>query len=111
VEQEYPLGLPRPVIACRARRHRGAHLAYIKIRGQWRYLYRAIDKHGTPIDFLLTAKRDQEAAKRFFRKMLKDTPLLASDQIGTDRAAPYPPAIAASRKRDSCIYLVFRTQR
>ena len=31
---------------------------YIKIRGQWRYLYRAIDKHGTPIDFLLTATRD-----------------------------------------------------
>src|SRR5215213_7917948 len=44
---------------------------YIKIRGQWRYLYRAIDKHGTPIDFLLTAKRDLEAAKRFFRKALK----------------------------------------
>ena len=43
---------------------------YIKVRGQWRYLYRAIDKHGTPVDFLLTAKRDLEAAKRFFRKML-----------------------------------------
>jgi transposase-like protein len=70
---------------------------YIKIRGQWRYLYRAIDKHGTPVDFLLTAKRDLEAAKRFFRKMLKGQPLLAPDRIGTDRAGPYP-AIAAARK-------------
>src|SRR4051794_1970555 len=63
----------------------------------WRYLYRAIDKHGTPIDFLLTAKRDLDAAKRFFRKMLKDGPLLAPDRIGTDGAGPYPPAIATRR--------------
>src|SRR3954468_24951435 len=34
---------------------------YIKIRGQWRYLYPAIDKHGTSVDFLLTAKRDVDA--------------------------------------------------
>ena len=53
----------------------GIDETYIKIRGQWRYLYRAIDKHGTPVDFLLTAKRDLAAAKRFFRKMLKDGPL------------------------------------
>jgi transposase-like protein len=38
----------------------------VKIRGQWRYLYRAIDKHGNPVDFLLTAHRDLDAAKRFF---------------------------------------------
>jgi transposase, IS6 family len=60
--------------------------------------YRAIDKHGVPVDFLLTAKRDLEAAKRFFRKMLKDQPLLAPDRIGTDGAGPYPPAITAARK-------------
>jgi len=71
---------------------------YIKIRGQWRYLYRAIDKHGAPVDFLLTATRDLGAAKRFFRKMLKGGPLLAPDRIGTDGAGPYPPAIAAARK-------------
>ncbi len=71
---------------------------YIKVRGEWRYLYRAIDKHGTPIDFLLTAKRDLEAAKRFFRKMLAEQPLPGPDRIGTDGAGPYPPAIAAARK-------------
>jgi IS6 family transposase len=70
---------------------------YIRVRGQWRYLYRAIDKHGNPVDFLLTAKRDLEAANRFFRKMLEDHPLLAPDRIGTDGAGPYPPAIVAAR--------------
>ncbi len=35
---------------------------YVRVRGEWRYLYRAIDKHGTPVDFLLTARRDLEAA-------------------------------------------------
>ena len=62
------------------------------------YLYRAIDEHGAPVDFLLTAKRDLDAAKRFFRKMLEEAPLLAPDRIGTDGAGSYPPAIAAARK-------------
>ena len=47
---------------------------------------------------MLTAKRDLDAAKRFFRKMLEDQSLLAPDRIGTDGAGPYPPAIAAARK-------------
>src|SRR4028119_1122721 len=71
---------------------------YIKVRGEWRYLYRAIDKHGTPVDFLLTARRDLEAAKRFFRKMLQEQPLLSPDRIGTDAAGPYPRAIRDARK-------------
>ena len=44
---------------------------YVKTDGKWPYLYRAIDKHGVPVDFLLTTKRDPSAAKRCFRKMLK----------------------------------------
>jgi transposase, IS6 family len=94
-----------PLIERRLRHFRKPHCGsvrvdetYIRIRGQWRYLYQAIDKHGTPIDFLLTATRDLEAAKRFFRKMLADQPLLAPDRIGTDGVGPYPPAIAAARK-------------
>src|SRR5215212_6339750 len=50
---------------------------YIRVRGEWRYLYRAFDKHDTPVDVLLTAQRDLDAAKRFFRKALPDQPLLA----------------------------------
>ena len=44
----------------------------IRIKGQDRYLYRAVDSTGQTIDFLLAAKRDAAAAKRFFRKMLLD---------------------------------------
>src|SRR3954454_227980 len=51
-----------------------------------------------PVDFLLTAKRDLEAAKRFFRKALQEEPLLSPDRIGTDGAGAYPPAIVAARK-------------
>src|SRR5687768_6093458 len=94
-----------PLIERRLRSFRQPHCGsirvdetYIKIRGQGRYLYRAIDKHDTSVDFLLTAKRDLDAAKRFFRKMLQDEPLLSPDRIGTDGAGPYPPAIAAARK-------------
>ena len=72
-----------------------------------RYMYRAIDKHGTSVDFLLTAKRDLEAAKRFFRKMLKDQPLLAPDRIGTDGAAPYLPGLSQSFS-DQCASCVRR---
>ncbi len=43
---------------------------YLKIKGQWRYLYRAVDKQGKMIDFLLTAKRDKKAARRFLNKTI-----------------------------------------
>lgn len=48
---------------------------YIRVKGQWKYLYRAVDKAGNTVDFLLTAKRDRKAAVRFLRK--------AIDQNGT----------------------------
>src|SRR6266581_2932276 len=44
---------------------------YIKIKGQWYYLYRAVDKHGQTIDFLLTEHRDERAAKRFLTKAIR----------------------------------------
>ena len=75
---------------------------YVRIRGEWRYLYRAMDKHGEAVDFLLTAKRDPDAARRFFRKMLKDGPLLSPDRIGTDGAGTYPGALVAVRKKACC---------
>ena len=58
--------------------------------------YRAVDKHGAPVDFLLTAHRDLAAAKRFFRKAMKDQSLLAPDKIGTDGANVYAAAIKDS---------------
>ncbi len=44
---------------------------YIKIKGIWYYLYRAVDKEGNTIDFLLTKKRDTKAAKRFLVKAIR----------------------------------------
>jgi putative transposase len=44
---------------------------YIKVRGQWRYLYRAVDKTGQTIDFLLTEERDERAATRFLTKAIR----------------------------------------
>jgi putative transposase len=44
---------------------------YIKVKGEWRYLYRAVDKQGHTIDFLLTEQRDQEAALRFLKKAIR----------------------------------------
>ena len=44
---------------------------YIKVKGQWYYLYRAVDKHGQTIDFLLTEHRDTEAALRFLKKAIR----------------------------------------
>ena len=44
---------------------------YIKVKGIWKYLYRAVDKEGKTVDFLLTAKRDKAAAMRFFAKAMQ----------------------------------------
>ncbi|ENA1744254.1 IS6 family transposase [Yersinia ruckeri] len=63
---------------------------YIKIKGQWKYLYRAVDTAGHTIDFLLTAKRDAAAALRFFRKAIRhhDEPeIVTIDKSGANTAA------------------------
>ncbi len=44
---------------------------YMKVKGQWRSLYRAVDKQGQTIDFLLTEHRDEEAALRFLKKVIR----------------------------------------
>ena len=80
-------------LTCKAK-----HRIYIKIRGQWRYLYRAVDKHGNPVDFLLTAKRDLEAAKRFFRSAHAVTGI-TPDRVTTDGHDSYPRAIRTTLGR------------
>jgi len=44
---------------------------YVKVRGKWAYLYRAVDREGNTVDFRLSANRDATAAKAFLRKALK----------------------------------------
>jgi transposase-like protein len=63
---------------------------YIKVKGVWKYLYRAVDKQGKTVDFLLTAKRDIAAPKRFFDKAMGangDPDKVAMDKSGANKAA------------------------
>ena len=63
---------------------------YIKVNGQWKYLYRAVDKEGATIDFLLRARRDTAAATRFFEKAMRqngDPEEVAMDKSGANKAA------------------------
>ncbi len=48
----------------------GVDETYIKVGGQWKYLYRAVDRLGQTVDFLLTAHRDVAAARRFFDRAI-----------------------------------------
>ena len=63
---------------------------YIKIKGVWKYLYRAVDKEGRTVDFLLTAHRDVAAAKRFFEKAIRESDApkkVAMDESGANKTA------------------------
>jgi putative transposase len=63
---------------------------FIKVKGVWKYLYRAVDKQGKTVDFLLTAKRDMAAAKRFFDKAMAANGApdkIAMDKSGANKAA------------------------
>jgi transposase, IS6 family len=66
---------------------------YIKVKGAWKYLYRAVDSTGQTIDFMLSAKRDTKAAKRFFRKILKPPQRPSPRVINVDQNKAYPPAV------------------
>ena len=62
----------------------------VRIKGAWKYLYRAVDKAGATVDFLLTAKRDRKAAVRFLRKAIgqNGTPArITIDKSGANTAA------------------------
>jgi transposase-like protein len=63
---------------------------YIKVKVVWKYLYRAVDKEGNTVDFLLTAKRDKAAAKHFFDKAMQDHGVpekVTMDKSGANKAA------------------------
>jgi len=71
---------------------------YVKVKGRWMYLYRAVDSRGQTIDFLLSAKRDAEAAKRFFRKALGQPHTVNPRTITVDKNPAYPCALAEMKE-------------
>jgi len=71
---------------------------YIKVKGRWTYLYRAVDSRGQTIDFLLSGKRDAAAARRFFRKALKQSHTVRPRTITVDKNPAYPSASKSMKK-------------
>ena len=67
---------------------------YVRVKGKWVYLYRAVDSSGATIDFLLSAKRDAATAQRFLTKALGGENHPEPRVINSDKHAAYPPAIA-----------------
>src|SRR5476651_2487737 len=63
---------------------------YVKVKGQWKYLYRAVDKAGNTVDFLLRAHRDKAAARRYFEKAIDRNgapEIVTMDKSGANLAA------------------------
>ncbi|CAI8983157.1 transposase [Bacillus sp. IT-79MI2] len=66
---------------------------YVKVKGQWMYLYRAVDSEGNTIDFYLSKSRDTQAAKRFFKKALAASHICKPRVITVDKNPAYSVAI------------------
>lgn len=76
---------------------------YVKVKGKWTYLYRAIDKRGYTIDFYLSSTCNMKAAKRFLGKALKSIkPWAPPEAINTDKAPAFGPAIDELKEEGKC---------
>ncbi|EOO62010.1 transposase [Bacillus cereus VD196] len=71
---------------------------YIKVKGQWMYLYRAVDSEGNTIDFYLSRTRNHKASKRFFKKALRSFHASKPRAITVDKNPAYPIAITGLKK-------------
>jgi transposase-like protein len=67
---------------------------YVRVGGQWRYVYRAIDQFGQVIDVLVSPRRDVRAARRFFQQAIGATKV-APAEVTTDQAPVYPGVLKA----------------
>src|SRR5215213_11158146 len=71
---------------------------YIRVKGEWVYLYRAVDASGQTIDFLLSPRWDAAAARRFLRKALKQAHTVNPRTITVDKNAAYPIATKSMKQ-------------
>ena len=72
---------------------------YIKVKGQWMYLYLAVDSEGNTIDFYLSKTRDQKVARRFFKKALRSFHVSKPRVITVDKNPAYPVAIQQLKQK------------
>ncbi|MEL6223256.1 MAG: IS6 family transposase [Cyanobacteria bacterium J06627_8] len=70
----------------------------IRVRQQWKYLYRAVDSSGQALDFMWSAKRNMNAVKRFLKKVLTARHTQMPRVINVDNHAAYPPAVDELQK-------------
>src|ERR1043166_1613857 len=70
---------------------------YIKVGKTCKYLYRAVDKERQTIEFMLSAKRDVSAAKRYFKKLMRGEHRRLPFSISVDKNAAYPEAFSTSQ--------------
>ena len=76
---------------------------YIKVKGVWKYLYRAVDSHGKTIDFYLSHTRNSKATKRFLQKTFKRLkPWQQPTKINTDQNSAYGVAIRKMKDEGTC---------
>jgi putative transposase len=61
---------------------------YFKVKGEWGYLYRAVDSHGDTLDFMLSERRDEDAATAFFKQAINNNGL--PDEIRVNYLRIYP---------------------
>lgn len=72
---------------------------YVKVKGIWVYLYRAVDSDGNTIEFMLNPTRDAVSAKRFFRKALRAKHITPPRVINVDKNPAYPKAVSKLKKK------------
>ena len=83
---------------------------YIKVHGKWKYLYRAVDRDGDTVDFLLTSRRDEAAARRFLERAIDrhgEPKKITIDKSGANTAAikGYNTEYDANIEMRQCKYL------
>jgi transposase-like protein len=72
---------------------------YVKVKGQWCYLYRAVDSEGSTVEFMLSPTRNSQATKRFFRKALRARHTVPPRVINVDRNPAYPKAVGKLKRK------------
>src|SRR5215831_19463522 len=82
---------------------------YIKVKGVWHYLYRAVDKDGKTIDFLLTEHRDEQAAKRFLTKAIRRHGGVP-EKITIDGSAANEAAIKSHNEEHGTVIVIRKTK-